>query len=73
MLLTAIRGFSDYNFKKLALFTNISRACFMSLFLRLDMKVFSKGVTTAYTTDLIMTLSLESNDEDKKETPARVP
>ena len=64
--MTAIRGFRDCHFKKLALLTNISKACFMSLFLGLWMKGFSMGVATAYMTEVIMSLSLESHDEEKK-------
>ena len=33
VLMTAVRGFSDCHFKKLALLTNDSKAYFMSLFL----------------------------------------
>ena len=64
--MTAIRGFSDCHFKKLALLTNTLKDCFMSLFLRLQMKRFSKGVTTPYMMEAIMSLSLESHDEEKK-------
>ena len=66
MLMTAVRGFSDCHFYTLALLTNISKACFISLFLRLQMKGFSMGLTTAYKMEEIMSLSLESHDEEKK-------
>ena len=36
------------------------------------MKGFSMGVTTAYTTEAVMSLSLESQDEENKKTLASV-
>ena len=64
VLLSAISGFSDFHLNKLTLLTNISKACFISVFLRLYMNGFNMGVTTVYITEAMM--SLESHDEDKK-------
>lgn len=65
VLMIAIRGFSDYHFKKLSLLTNNSKACFMSLILSMEMKGFSMGTTTAYTTEAVVSLSSVSHDEEK--------